>query len=181
MKRANIGAGSIQPDDWVNFDAVAQMGLPSIVWDVRKPAHPSAQEAFDYAVCSFMLQELDHHEIPGALDNMLDILKPGGVLRILVPNVITPFLRYGEEDEAWFPQDDRTGGLDAKFCTMLVWYGTVRSVFTHTYLVELLGKVRADIDRPRLCLFGQTSSSYGEIVRLDSRAKEALIVEVTKR
>ena len=172
LTRANIGCGSIQPGDWYNLD----MGLlhDAQNWDVRRPW--LGPDLFDYAVCSFMLQELNHHEIPGALENMMAILKPGGTLRILVPDVRNAIDAYQRADEAWFPQDDRTGGLEAKFCTMLTWYGTVRSVFSRGYLQDLCrpyGSVHC-------CAFRETVSGHPGIIDLDSRKKEALIVEIYK-
>jgi predicted SAM-dependent methyltransferase len=210
LRRANIGAGSILPEDWDNFDSAwysEEDDHPWGLWDVKKPLmrgarlafrgsigeynpgpthdwemvgkeviYPPVVDHYDYAVCSFMLQELNHHEIPGALENMMAILKPGGTLRILVPNIVNAIYAYQHKEEDWFPQDERTGGLDAKFCTMLTWYGTVRSVFTREYLYELADPHGDVFGAP----YGETFTGDSTITELDSRPKEALIVEITK-
>jgi SAM-dependent methyltransferase len=180
MNRANIGAGSITPDDWMNFDADPDGN--AFFWDVRKPllgAHFA--DYFDYAVCSFALPELNHHELPVALRNIRQILKPGGVLRVLVPNVLNAVTALEEDDEEWFPQDERTGDIEAKFCTFVTWFGTVKSVYTPGYLMDLLtaafdGEVVYDCPFATSVLTAPDSG----ITDLDSREKEALIMEVMK-
>jgi predicted SAM-dependent methyltransferase len=185
LRRANIGCGSIQPGDWDNYDSGQPWDVEgALYWDVREPfAHAiNTQDdgellaVFDYAVCSFMLQELNHHEIPGALANMMAILKPGGTLRILVPHLMRAFRFFHDGKEEWFPQDERTGDLDAKFCCYLTWYGTVRSVFTPHYLLTLADQH----GHTEWVGYEETRSPHASIVKLDSRPKEALIVEVTK-
>jgi predicted SAM-dependent methyltransferase len=168
VSRLNIGCGSVRPDDWDNLDLDD--------WDIRQPRGGANQ--YDYAVCSFMLQELDFHELPGALRNLRAVLKPGGVLRVLVPNIEAAIFAFRARDEEWFPQDDRTGGLDAKFCTYVTWYGTCRSVFTRRYLEQLL--VGAHFDAWAEVGFGQSQLSDRTVVALDSRPKEALIFEARK-
>jgi predicted SAM-dependent methyltransferase len=193
LRRANVGAGSIQPEGWDNFDIhwfEEYDNPPGWQWDVRQklyehvydvgptemPRHTEVGNVYDYAVCSFMLQELNHHEIPGAMENMMAILKPGGTLRVLVPNVMRAFHYYNADAEDWFPQDDRTGDLAAKFCCYITWYGTVRSVFNIPYLRAMLephGHVWQ-------ATFGETATRFPEITELDSRLNEAMIMEVTK-
>jgi hypothetical protein len=175
-RRANIGCGSIQPADWFNFDV--EIGTGAMWWDVRKPlTGASFNGYFEYAVCSFMLQELDHHEIPGGLENIAATIKKGGVLRILVADIMKAVSAYQAHDEEWFPQDSRTGGLEAKFCTYLTWYGTARSVFTVNYLCSMMLKTGL-FSAIKGCPFGETAfCSDLEITSLDARLPEALIVE----
>lgn len=175
MKRANIGCGSIQPDGWDNYDV--RSADPPLVWDIREPA-PDLAGRYDYAVCSFMLQELDFHELPDAIVNIAGVLKPGGGLRVLVPDVLRAVTVYMQGDEGWFPQDERTGGLDAKFCTYVTWFGTVRSVFTQTYLWNLLEG--NGFRQARQVDVGRSWFTDDGIAELDSRPKEALIFEARK-
>jgi predicted SAM-dependent methyltransferase len=178
--RANIGCGSIQPQGWWNFDVDSE-SVGGFHWDVRKPISGAHfDDFFDYAVSSFSLNELTHHELPVALRNIRQILKPGGVLRILVPNLLSAIDAWEDGDEDWFPQDDRTGGLAAKFCTFVTWFGTVRSVFTPTYLIEIVRE--AFESEAYECVFGVSALTAPDsgITDLDSREKEALIMEVMK-
>ena len=126
-----------------------------------------------------MLQELDFHELPGALVNIRAILKPKGVLRVMVPDFERAIYAYGKHDESWFPQDERTGGLDEKYCTYLTWYGTVRSLFTPRYMENLLRT--AGFSDVVMCQ--QERSKFApetDITALDDRPKEAMIFEAIK-
>jgi predicted SAM-dependent methyltransferase len=179
LRRANVGCGSIQPEGWDNYDSGQPWDVEgALYWDVnqRLSLGNFVVDYYDYAVCSFMLQELNHHEIPGALENMMAILKPGGTLRILVPNIVNAIYAYQHKEEGWFPQDDRSGDLDGKFCTYICWFGTVRSVFTREYLYALADPFGDVFGMP----YGETFTGDSTITELDSRPKEALIVEVQK-
>lgn len=178
MKRMNLGAGSIQPAGWVNVDVIGRRR--AVTWDVLERP-PAELESFDVIVCNHMLSDLSFHELPVALKNIYDILTHGGILRVMVPDIILLFEAWKRGDEAVFPQDDTTGSIDAKFCTMVTWFGTVKSVFTWGYLSEiLLAAGFEDVSIPLNC--GQTRFAHPSlgITDLDDRCAEALIVEAVK-
>lgn len=172
-QRANIGCGSIVQPGWSNYDLCP--ADKATYWDVRTPL-AARERDFEYAVCSFMLQELDHHEIPNALANMAMTIQPYGWLRILVPDITKPIAAYQAEDVAWFPQDERTPGLDMKFCSYITWYGTARSVFTSSYLYQQM-RCTGMFRLVQKAAFGHTHSRTPEILQLDSRLSEALVME----
>ena len=147
----------------------ALVGIVGIFW---KPLSTSI------AVIFFMLQELDFHELPDALANVRAALKTGGVVRILVPDIRKAFAAWFCENEEWFPQDDRTGGIDAKFCTYLTWYGTSKSVFTPAYLQAVLAQ--AGFSEAHECNYGRSKTSFSGMVGLDSRPREAMVFEATR-
>lgn len=201
MKRMNLGCGSVQPEGWDNVDQ-ANYEQPWFL-NIRDRPHSSGfpearhygdddrfnaelMRDYDYVVCNHMLSDIGHHDLVPALKNIRSMLREGGVLRILVPNVSAAFYAWLIGDEAWFPQDERTGGIDAKFCTFVTWFGESRSVFTHAYLVELLlaagfSPVSAS---PLKC--GQRSDmtqmypEFEGITDLDDRCTEALILEARR-
>lgn len=179
LRRANIGCGSIQPDGWDNYDLRSCEHIAPLVWDIKEPASDLAA-MYDYAVCSFMLQELSFHELPGALGNIAAILKPAGVLRVMVPDVLAAFSAYLTGDETWFPQDERSGRIDGKFCSYITWFGTVRSVFTEGYLTSLLAGTGFVNIHP----VGFRRTYYQDLepglVELDDREREALIFEAAR-
>lgn len=132
--RANIGAERYVPG-WDNFDVV---GLPGMhIWDIRSPWGVEKPD-YDYAVCHHVLTQLSHHELVPALRNIRAILKPGGWLRISDTNILGGIKARENGDRAWFPQDDRIGSVDAAFCTWATWFGTLKSVFTPAYLLEMM-------------------------------------------
>lgn len=186
MKRANLGCGSVQPEGWTNLDA--NVGIEGYAEtfgfvDVASSSFPAMFEHneylrdYDYIVTNHMLSDIGHHDLVPALSNIRSMLKPGGVLRILVPDILRAVEALMTEDEDWFPQDERTGGIDAKFCTFVPWFGESKSVFTYGYLLELLRLAGfSDVSLPLECghtKFGMTAG----ITELDDRCREALIVE----
>jgi hypothetical protein len=179
-KRANIGCGSIQPEGWMNFDDNLESG--AFLWDIRKPlTGGDFREYFEFAVCSFMLQELDHHELPGALANIREVLQEGGVLRVMVPDALRAYAAYERGSVGWFPQSDETGDIDAKFCSYVTWYGTSKSIFTPQYLETMLRK--AGFDMIRQAHFGYsplTPPDGFDYCCLDTRFRESLIFEAMR-
>lgn len=172
--RANIGAER-HVKGWENFDINGAPG--TYHWDIRSPlmSEPTFAGAFDYAVAHHVLSQLDHHELLPALRNIRTVIRPGGWLRVTdidIEKGIEPWLRG---HDGWFPQDDRTGGPGAKFCTWVTWFGTRRSVFVPPYMDELL----------RLAGFGRvvrtslhiTASGDAGICALDGREAESLFME----
>lgn len=191
MKRMNLACGSVQPEGWDNVDR-AGFGQ-QFLWDVVAGAPPLEfvtfdrgtawvpvkLEDYDYIVCNHMLSDIGHHDLVPALKNIRSMLKEGGVLRILVPDVLQAFAAARLGQDWWFPQDDRTGSTDAKFCTFVTWFGESRSVFTYEYLSELLMKADfANVSGPLHC--GQTRFGASPIAQLDDRCTQALIVEAVR-
>jgi SAM-dependent methyltransferase len=201
--RMNFGCGSVQPDGWVNVDKLdPDLGWSWTDWADAPPVDglhwidirpmefhdpeacgggpggfpPSWEAAFDYIVANHSLSDLAHHELPAALAELHRVLKPGGVLRVLVPDLLGAVDAWSKGNEDWFPQDERTGDLSAKFCTFVTWYGTVGSVFTPGYLHSMLMPlfyVPSRKTEPTIC-------DDPEIASLDGDRTTALIMEGRK-
>jgi SAM-dependent methyltransferase len=94
----NVGCGLHFHPDWVNVDVVpASSGV--IAADVRKGL-PFADEVFDAVYCSHVLEHLPQREAASLLRNMHRVLRPGGVIRVVVPDLETlarEYLRLLEE------------------------------------------------------------------------------------
>jgi hypothetical protein len=144
-------------------------------WDVRYPCPSAVPRTYDYVVANHLLSQLDHHDVKKALVNIRSVIKPGGTLRVMDIAVEPGLTALLDEDEDWFPQDDRTGGLDAKFCTWLTWFGTRKSVFTAFYMRELLEE--AGFSEVRAVRFRQTWTPAPDVVDLDDREHESLFFE----
>jgi hypothetical protein len=65
-----------------------------------------------------------------------------------------------------------------RFLRYLLWHGDARSAFTFESLTDTLN--RNGFQNVRRCEFRQTHSSYPEIVDLDGRKSESLIIECTR-
>lgn len=167
LTRANVGAGDIKPENWANFDKHN--------WDIRMEARPAHRLAYRSVVMNHVLCHIDHHELVPSLTNVRGIMQPGGTLRVMVPDLMEAFFQYTDHQESWFPQDERTGDLDAKFCTYITWFGTQKSVFTRPYLqVKLQEAGFVDVQQ---CRFGQSWSDDEMITDLDDRQFESIFME----
>jgi predicted SAM-dependent methyltransferase len=170
----NFGCGSIQPAGWTNVDRT-DFGQ---TWtaDAATGRLPFRSGAFDGAVCSHSLQENTYDELPVVLGELRRVLRPGGVLRVLWPDVAAVVAAWQRGDRAWFPINDNEPALDDAFCCYLNWFGTARTLCTEPRLFTLLaragfaGVARMDFGRSRL----------PELATLDDREpEEQLIMEAT--
>lgn len=142
IMKLNIGCGSVQPEGWVNADndiAYITGDKTHTPWYADLTTHlPWADQTFDLIVADHVLSDLDYHQLPSALLELRRVLKDDGTLRVLVPDIVGAMDAYDRRDSDWFPQDENTVGLGARFCTFVTWFGTVKSVFTPMYLQQLL-------------------------------------------
>ena len=114
-----------------------------------------------------------------ALQELRRVLKPGGVLRLVLPDLergIRAFLA-GDRDYFAVPDEDARS-LGGKLAVQLTWYGYSRSLFTYDFVEELLSK--AGFVKAIRCSYRQTASRFREIVDLDNRERESLFVEAEK-
>jgi SAM-dependent methyltransferase len=91
--RVNIGCGGRPTKDWVNFDAIPGPGVD--FWDCRRGL-PFA----DNAVAAIYLEHVFEHfdleaEAKPFLRECLRCLRPGGILRIVVPDAGAYLRAYG--------------------------------------------------------------------------------------
>lgn len=177
MRFLNFGCGSIQPAGWVNVDR-ADFGQ-SWVLDAADPGHPGLgfpDGHFDGIVASHSLQENSYDELPVVLAELRRVLRPGGVLRVLWPDVAAAVRAWQRGDRAWFPINDQEPGLDDAFCCYLNWFGTARTLCTAPRLATLL--TRSGFINSRA--IGLGLSSVPGLADLDDREpEEQLIMEAT--
>ena len=84
MKRLNIGCGNAYHPAWVNLDFVAHS--PEVIeCDIRKGL-PFADASFDACYSSHVLEHMTRAEAPRLLAEIQRVLKPGGIVRLAVPD-----------------------------------------------------------------------------------------------
>jgi SAM-dependent methyltransferase len=177
MLRLNWGCGPHTPFAWVNSDIEAGTGI-DVVADIRKGL-PFPDDHFDYIVSIHVLPELGYRELDPALKELRRVLKPGGVLRLSLPDLDLAINAYRSKDVDYFLiGDDEVRSLAGKMIVQLLWYGRSRSMFTWEFTKELLERTGyRDVVRSA---HAQSSSGLLGITELDNRPLESLFVEARK-
>jgi hypothetical protein len=103
------------------------------------------------------------------------VLKVGGVLRISMPNADLAIQRYLAGDDVFPVSEEVERTKSGRFLRYLLWHGDARSAFMFENLADTLN--RYGFQNVRRCSFKQTQSDHPEIVDLDRREDESLIVE----
>jgi predicted SAM-dependent methyltransferase len=175
--RLNLGCGPQPRAGWLNVDKQPYAGVDAC-GDLCAGL-PLRSDSVDAIVAMHVLQDLAWPELPAALAEMRRLLKPGGVLRLGLPDLDRAIDAYRHGDAAYFhvPDDDaRSPG--AKLVTQIIWYGSVRTPFTFDFAREWLE--RAGFRAVERCAFGQTRHGDAGLVDLDNREHESLFVEALK-
>ena len=87
MKLLNFGCGSTFHPDWVNLDT-APVSTQVIAHDLRRGL-PFADETFDVVYGSHVLEHLEPAEAIRLLNECFRVLKPNGIVRVVVPDLET--------------------------------------------------------------------------------------------
>jgi predicted SAM-dependent methyltransferase len=176
-RRLNWGCGPRPARGWLNSDVRAFPG-------VQYPCNileglPIESGSIDYAVAIHVLQDMAWGDIPPALRELHRVLKPGGVLRLALPDLDRAISAYlGRDREYFYVPDSDAVSIGAKLITQIIWYGSVKTPFVFEYIEELL--LAAGYERIVRCAYTQTASRYPEIVELDNRPRESMFVEANK-
>lgn len=170
----NFGCGSIQPPGWINVDR-QDFGQDLIIDLLDHGSYPAFRDGhFDGIVASHSLQEDGYEELPAVLAELRRILRPGGTLRVLWPDVAAAVRAWIGGRRDWFPINDNEPSIDDAFCCYLNWFGTAKTLCTAPRLVTLLERA-GFVDVTRVD-FGH--SRLAGLAALDDRQpEEQLIVE----
>lgn len=193
-QRLNLGGGPNPVRGWSNMDTCYPVrvderyqGEALVCWDMADIPWPFTDHYFDGIVANHSLQCLTHDQILPCLHECRRVLKPGGVLRILVPDVLGAFHAYegGEHhmgDPNWpgFAAIAEDWDLDTKFAHYLTWGGSNRSCFTEWSLAERLdaaGFEHAVRCYPLAAWKACPTNGPEWMTDLDSRLGESIVVE----
>jgi SAM-dependent methyltransferase len=177
VRRLNWGCGGDARRGWINSDTTASPGV-DVVANIREGLSIESG-SIDYAVGVHSLQELAFPELLPALAELYRVLRPGGTLRLVVPDLDAGIRAYTERDDAHFlvpPDQVRSRG--GRFIAHILRGGDARSLFTFDFAEELLLDAGfVDVTR---CQSGETASRFEEIVELDPREPGSMFIETTR-
>ncbi|WP_200229670.1 class I SAM-dependent methyltransferase [Rubrivivax gelatinosus] len=172
--RLNVGCGPAPAPGWLNADRQPADGV-DVVGDLRIGL-PVTSASVDYAVAMHLLQDIAWDELPGAVAELRRMLKPGGVLRLGLPDLDRAIDAYRGGDAGYFfVPDEHARDLGAKLVTQIIWYGSVRTPFNWGFARELLET--GGWHEVRRCAFGHSASVWPGITSLDNRERESFYVE----
>ena len=177
VRRLNWGCGSWTPEGWINSDIKERPGI-DLVADIANGL-PIETDSIDYAVSIHSISEIPYRSLVPTLAELRRVLRPGGILRISLPDLDKGIAAYQRGDRDYFViPDNEAKSVGAKFIVQMLWYGYTRLLFTHDFIEEMLAKAGfAKVDR---CSYMVTCSPWPEITELDNREKESLFVEAVK-
>jgi SAM-dependent methyltransferase len=171
VQRLNFGCATDIREGWVNLDR-DRCGQ-EIVADLLSGL-PFNRDTFDCIVANHSINSIRFDDLGRAFTELQRVLKPGGTLRILVPNADWAYanadlLPVSEELEPT---------KDGRVLRYLFWHGDSRCAFTATSLLHTV--IRSGFSTAHRVRYGATESMIRSIVELDSRELESLIVEAVK-
>lgn len=175
MKKLNWGCGSIQPKDWINVDHDWHF-YNGTDKNFYNNTMAFTDNEFDIIVAHASLQQVEWHSLVDQLKELKRILKPGGVLRISLPDIISGFEAYRVGNITWFPNNEEK--LSDRFSAWLTWYSTSKTLLTRYALENKI--MESGFSDKKACLPTQTHSNYPEVTELDTRHDEFFFVEAYK-
>jgi ubiquinone/menaquinone biosynthesis C-methylase UbiE len=181
IRRLHWGCGDRTPSGWINADIQEGPGI-DIGCNILDGL-PLASDSIDCIFSEHALQQLEILHVVDALRELHRVLKPGGGLRLCLPDLDKAISAYqgGSRDYFWCWDWDTISG---NFITQILDYNDTRTPFTYEFAEELLRE--AGFVNVRRVAYRQTSSSYSELVDLDSwqgnsRELESFYVEAFKQ
>jgi predicted SAM-dependent methyltransferase len=175
VRRLHWGCASITPDGWINSDLRTGpcVDISGNILDGLR----LDDESIDYIVSQHALQDLHIYDQVKAISELHRVLKPGGTLRLSLPDLDRAIAAYQSGNRDYFHVRDWET-ISGNFIAHVLWYNLTRTLFTYEFAEELLRK--AGFSNVRRVGFRKTSSNFPEIVELDSREEESFFVEAIK-
>ena len=175
VRRLHWGCGKVTPAGWINSDLKPGPGV-DIAGDILDGL-PCEDDSIDYISSQHALVELKIYDQIAALSELRRVLKPGGVLRLCLPDLDRAIAAYQNGQREYFHIWD-WDTVAGNFITHVLWYNLTCTPITYEFAEELLKK--AGFSGVIRVGYRQTASPHPEIVELDGRPAESFYVEATK-
>lgn len=177
VTRINIGCGKFPRAGWINLDNKVRPGVDCVA-DLRGDL-PFPEASVDYAVAIHVLPHIRLDALPAALGRIRRILKPGGVLRLALPDLEKAIEAYRRGDLGYFGiPDAQWKSLGAKLVARIVWHNDLQTPFTYDLAAEALDK--GGFAGAVRCRFRETRSRFPGIVDCDNRESESFFIEANR-
>lgn len=178
--KLNIGCGTDYKEGWINVDNNSDNNITKLDlnWDLRNPL-PFQDNSIDFVFNEHFFEHLTVDEAQLVIKDLMRVLKPGGVMRIAMPDLeaIVKQYRKGLKSDPLINNfkmdfiDTKAESINMSFR----WWG-------HKWLYdweELTRRLKeAGYERVTRCKLQQ--SKYPELSNLETRQESKLIAEVTK-
>jgi SAM-dependent methyltransferase len=177
LRRLDWGCGEHPEPGWLAADLKDGPAI-HLSGDIRDGlALPDG--SLDYIVSIHALPMISYPDLVPVLQELRRVLKPGGVLRLCLPDLDKNVAAYQRGDRDFFlvPDEDEDT-LSGKLIVQLMWYGWSVTPFTSEFIVSLLH--RAGFGPVTPCGFQQSPSGLPGICDLDNRPAESLFVEAVR-
>jgi SAM-dependent methyltransferase len=176
-RRLDWGCGEHPEPGWLAADLKDGPGI-HLSGDIRDGL-PLPNGCLDYVVSIHALPMIPYPDLVPVLRELRRVLRPGGVLRLGLPDLERNVAAWQRGDRDFFlvPDEDEDT-LSGKLIVQLVWYGWSVTPFTTEWIVSLLH--RAGFSRVTPCAYRDSPSGLAGICDLDNRPDESLFVEAVR-
>lgn len=177
----NVGCGTDYKEGWINIDNNSDHNIEKLDlnWDLRNPL-PFADNSVDYIFNEHFFEHLSVEESRVAMADFMRTLKPGGVMRIAMPDMEDVVALY--LDKKWKKRPViKNHGLSfvetrAEMVNMSFhWWG-------HKWLYDWEELVRRanEVGYKNIRRCTLRASKHSELKNLETREGSILIAEITK-
>lgn len=179
--KLNVGCGTDYKEGWVNIDNNSDNNIQrlDLNLDLRKPL-PFDNETVDFIFHEHFLEHLDVEESRNVMAELMRVLKPGGVMRVAMPDLEDIFDLYKDDNWKNRPIINNHGFEFVKTRAELVnmsfsWWG-------HKWIYdwEELQRRFDEIGFTNIKRCKRLESGFKELSSLETREGSVLIAEVTK-
>lgn len=177
----NVGCGTDYKKGWINIDNNSDDNIEKLDlnWDLRNPL-PFADGSVNYIFNEHFVEHLTVDESQKAIKDFMRVLKPGGVMRIAMPDLEDCIKLYLDKDWRKRPVI-KDHGLDfvetpAELLNMsFSWWGH-KWIYDWTELKRRLKQAGYTNFKKAT----HSKSIHKELNNLETRKMSTLIVEITK-
>lgn len=179
----NVGCGTDYKKGWINIDNNTDNNIEKLDlnWDLRNPL-PFEDNSVDFIFNEHFVEHLTVEEARISLADFRRVLKPGGVMRIAMPDLEVAIQQYLDKDWRKRPFIKRYGlefvETPAELLNMGMRWWDHRWLYDWEELVRRLKEVEFKATKIRKAK--HSKSTHKELVGLETRDESILIAEVTK-